>query len=127
MQGGNERTGGWKAGTVVFLVLALALAVFSGDILLVLAVATAVAGLALLVGRRREAPVRRPAAAPQHASATVSATEVRPNPRGGSRRMAQRRYRSAASLTRRARQAAGSAHSSVADAPGQAQVIQVLQ
>jgi hypothetical protein len=125
-----RHTGGWKLGTIIFLVLALLIAVFSGDVLLVLAVGSAITGLALLVGRGGRVVESRPAAQPQQAVQSSVTLAPRLQAHGGTRRMAQRRYRSAASLSRQVTQPGrgpGAAHSSVADAPGQAQVVQVLQ
>lgn len=118
-------------GSLIFLFLALALAVASGDVLLVLAVGSAVAGIFLLTMRRAPEPAQRRAAVPivdRAVAAERTATPSRPRRTPG--RMAVRRYRSAALLSKRlaaASRRGAPADANVAEAPGQAQVIQVLQ
>jgi hypothetical protein len=113
----------WKVGSLLFLGLALLLAVVSGDSLLVLAVGSAVAGIALLTMRRRDLYAERPAAIPQVQRAEPPVRVAAPHPRTTSHRMAVRRPRPVLQVGRRnvaagpgARSAA--AHMSVADAPG---------
>ena len=102
LQSNSRRPTPWKTGSLVFLILAMALAVASGDMLLVLAVATAVAGIFLLTTQRGAAAVRRPSALP---IVEREATPDRPTPalrtRHASRRMAVRRYRVTTVLSRR--------------------------
>jgi hypothetical protein len=127
----------YKLGSAIFLVLALVLAVASGDVLLVLAVGTAIAGIVLLTTRRSPVAARRPAAVPvrERPAATVVRAPMHARPRATSRRMAVRRYRAASLTSRRASpgtqhggaRSPGSTHANVAESPGQAKVIQVLQ
>ncbi|MGH2345686.1 MAG: hypothetical protein ACRDG4_10705, partial [Chloroflexota bacterium] len=60
MQGSHTGSKGFKAGSVGFSLLALLLAVFSGDLLLVFAVCTGIGGV-LLLGRRRTEAADHPA------------------------------------------------------------------
>ncbi|HWE60096.1 MAG TPA: hypothetical protein VHB98_00140 [Chloroflexota bacterium] len=134
MRSQNRRPGTLKLGSAIFLVLALALAMASGDVLLVLAVASAIAGILLLTMRRGTEPARRPAAVPVQDRPLAAERVAAPaRPQRASGRMAVRRHRSASLFRRRvttsARRAygAGAADPNVAEAPSQAQVIQVLQ
>ena len=112
---------------MAFLLLALLLALFSGDVLLVFAVGTAVAGIALLalqrslVGERRHVSKPAPVRATPVVSRPSRPASVRPATRA---RMAVRRH-PAPSQAPRAR--TRSAHTPVSESPGQVQVIQVLQ
>lgn len=91
-----------KFGSVVFLAFALVLAVASGDMLLVLAVATAVAGLLLLTTRRAIGVVRRPAASPiVERQAVPQRTPASAGERRLKGRMAVRRYGATTVLSRR--------------------------
>ncbi len=142
MQSPFGGSSGFKVGSVAFLLLAVLLAVFSGDLLLVFAVGTAIAGVMLLgphahstADRRadsRSVPPSIPAQtpAPRATPARVPSLAPRPSRPYLARlaihksRMAVRPgfERSAASRPRgRATNAA------VADSPSQAPVIQVLQ
>jgi hypothetical protein len=131
LHGDSGHSRGFKLGSVIFLVLALLLAIFSGDALLVLAVASAIGGLTLLMPRRARQTAPRQAAVQVIARTPVSNAPERARPRVSvSRRMAVRRYPSASFVGRRPaahRRGAGSEHPAVTDAPGQPQVIQVLQ
>lgn len=88
------RVGTYTFGTALFLVLAVVLAFASGDLLLVLAVVTASAGLGLLATQRKRVPV------PQQAMVR-SASPARPLPMrhvpasraATKQRMAERRSR----------------------------------
>ncbi len=131
-------SGGFKAGSVAFLVLALLLAVFSGDLMLVLAVATAVGGVFLLGAHRSLNAERRPVArqtpVPQPAAPRPVPVRHQPVTPRQSRPIVPRSTPSARMAIRRspapsapARAHSRAAHTTVADAPSQVQVIQVLQ
>lgn len=131
LQSDRHPTGGWKAGSAIFLVLALLLALFSGDALLVLAVASAIGGLALLATQAaRPATVRRPSAVPlmEQSLVTPMATPRRTHAtRSGS--MAERRYRSIPAARKVASAADGgrAANAPLTEPTGHAQVVQLLQ
>ena len=57
----HRRSGTYAFGTALFLVLAVVLAFASGDLMLVLAVVTATAGLGLLATQRKRVPAPRQA------------------------------------------------------------------
>lgn len=120
----SSHRGTYILGSVVVLLIAMALALASGDALLVLAVATAIGGISLLV-LHRPAEARRPSAVPIQAGIMVDRTPQRARARVQSRRMASPRY--ASRTRRRLSQADRSSDSAVAEAPSQAQIIQVFQ
>ena len=143
---------GFKVGSVVFLLLALLLAVISGDPMLILAVGAAVGGVLLLGAHRNltaeRSPVIRSAStdsrpvalrsAPSRQAVVSPPAALRPVPvhrqvvaRRTVRTVAPRSF-SARMAVRRSGGASGTAHgrptnSTVSDSPGQVQVIQVLQ
>jgi len=138
---------GFKVGSVVFLLLALLLAVISGDPMLILAVGAAVGGVVLLGAHRNRtaerSPVARPMStdsrpAPSRQTVVSPPAALRPVPvhrpvvaRRTVRTVAPRSL-SARMAVRRTVGASGSAHGrpanpTVTDSPGQVQVIQVLQ
>ncbi len=109
------------------LALALLLALLSRDVLLVLAVTTAIAGLLLLA---REQPVqashRAPSMAPPaHLTSAQKLRGVLARPRR-TRRMAVPRFRSVATRPAQ-RKSSRTPEVPVTDSPGNAPVIQVLQ
>ena len=131
---------GFKVGSVAFLFLALMLAVFSGDLLLVFAVGTAIAGMMLLgahltVDRRVEVRSAPPPAPPQTAAPRPNPARVPPVAPRPARpylaRLAMHKSRMAVrpSFARSAgsRPRGRATNAAVADAPSQAPVIQVLQ
>jgi hypothetical protein len=114
-----------QAGSIVFLVLALLLAVFSGDMLLVLAVGSAIAGLAVLTRQHGRAKVLRQAAVPQEwrgSSRTARAGGL------AGQRMATRRHDAAILTTKRvAAERAATSYAHVPETASQVQVVQMLQ
>lgn len=130
MRSASRRPHTLKLGSIAFLFLALALAVASGDMLLVLAVGSAIAGIVLLTMRGAPATAHRPSAVPAQDRLLVERAPAISRPRRAGGRMAVRRYRSAALFGKRdagASTHAAAADANVAEAPSQAQVIQVLQ
>lgn len=124
----NRHTHGLQAGSIIFLVLALLLAVLSGDMLLVLAVGSAIAGLGMLTQSRDRAKVLRRAAVPQQAYRTSRPVQASRVAASAGQRMAVRR-RSAVSLTtkRVVAEHAASSHAHISESAGQVQVVQMLQ
>lgn len=132
---------GFKAGSVGFLLLALLLAMFSGDLLLVFAVGTGVGGVLLLGGRRNFAADQANEAR-STVPVPVQPAALRPVPQRVQpvvRRPARSYLTRLAAPTRRMavrpslRGAAGSpvrgrtTNAAVTDPPSQTPVIQVLQ
>ncbi|HXT34161.1 MAG TPA: hypothetical protein VN837_01175 [Chloroflexota bacterium] len=137
---------GFKVGSVVFLLLALLLAVISGDLMLILAVGAAVGGVLLLGAHRNltaeRSPVARPTSvdsrpAPSRQAVVSPPAALRPVP--VRRPVVVRPIRPVASRSistrmavRRSGGASGAGHGraanpTVSDSPSQVQVIQVLQ
>ena len=128
----RQRPGTYAFGTALFLVLAVVLAFASGDLLLVLAVGTATAGLGLLATQRTRVVAPRPSMVqritPAHTT-TVTARRVSSSRGSTPRRMAERRSRPV--LADRsldgAAQRGGAKHAGVAEPARQSQPVQVLQ
>jgi len=128
---------GFKAGIVAFLLLAFLLAVISGDLMLVLAVGTAVGGVLLLGAHQNLTAERLPVSRP--APMIPPPAALRPAPvrqpvvsRRAARPVAPRSAPSARMAVRRSVGSSGGAHGrsanpTVSDSPGHVQVIQVLQ
>ena len=142
MQSPYGGSSGFKVGSVAFLLLAVLLAVFSGDLLLVFAVGTAIAGVVLLgphlnstTDRRadsRSVPPSVPAQTPAPRPTSARAPSVAPRPsRPYLARLAIHKSRMAVrpSFGRptASRPRGRSTNAAVADPPSQAPVIQVLQ
>jgi hypothetical protein len=142
MQSSYGGSRGFKVGSMAFLLLAVLLAVFSGDILLVFAVGTAIAGVVLLGphlnssadrqadSRSISSSVPAPTSAPRPTPARVPSLAPRPS-RANLARLAIHKSRMAVrpSLGRStaSRPRTRATNSAVADPPSQAPVIQVLQ
>ena len=124
----HRRSGTYAFGTALFLVLAVVLAFASGDLMLVLAVVTATAGLGLLATQRKRAPASRQAmvqrVAPPRPTATVRRT---PASRAGTpQRMAERRSRPVLadrSVTGTAQRGSGAKHTGIAEPARQSQPV----
>ena len=123
----HRRSGTYAFGTALFLVLAVVLAFASGDLMLVLAVVTATAGLGLLATQRRRVPAPRQAmvqrVAPPQPTATVRRAPARA---GTAQRMAERRSRPVLadrSVAGTAQRAGGAKHTGVAEPARQSQPV----
>ena len=114
----HRRSGTYAFGTALFLVLAVVLAFASGDLMLVLAVVTATAGLGLLATQRKRVPAPRQAMVQRVASPRPTAIVRRDpaSPAGSAQRMAERRSRPVlADRSVAAAQRGGAKHAGVAE------------
>jgi len=127
----RHRSGTYAFGTALFLMLAVVLAFASGDLMLVLAVVTATAGLGLLATQRKRVVAPRPAMVQRVAPAPPTTLRRAASSRGGTARpMAERRSRPVLadrSVVGAGQRGSGSKNAGVADPARQAQPVQVLQ
>jgi hypothetical protein len=126
----KRTTTGWQAGSIIFLVVAVLLAIFSGDVLLVLAVGSAIAGIGILARQRRGAVVSKRGAVPFTHTAAIRASKASKSSRGhvlGGQKMAVRRRHSVPITARRVAQRSGAAQARVADSSSNVQVVKALQ
>ena len=122
----HRRSGTYAFGTALFLVLAVVLAFASGDLMLVLAVVTATAGLGLLATQRKRVPAPRQAMVQRVAPPPTATFRRAPASRAGTpQRMAERRLRPVLadrSVTGTA-QRGGAKHAGVAEPARQSQPV----
>lgn len=122
----HRRSGTYAFGTALFLVLAVVLAFASGDLMLVLAVVTATAGLGLLATQRKRVPAPRQAMVQRVAPPPTATVRRAPASRAGTpQRMAERRLRPVLadrSVTGTA-QRGGAKHAGVAEPARQSQPV----